>query len=732
MFGSFLGDVAGTLYFMIFQVVGVLIAFTIFKRENRWFKLLFGSVMGSFLLHWLPTLAAFFMDFTVQAHISALFLLALILVAVLYLDKRFIGISQKFSDNDNNLKSINVSVNKDTNDGKKSIVSTIVRTIKDKPVLLVLAVLYGYIVKVWSHHVLTFKDGAVLTGQCTYGDMNMHLGFITSIAVQKIFPPDYSILPGTKLAYPFLSDSISSSVYLFGASLKWSYILPMLFALLQVMFGAYALMDYILADKKKIFLSYILFFLNGGLGFLYFINKGFTSQNFKRIFTEFYQTPTNYTTKNIMWHNIIADMLIPQRATLFGWAMLFPLLYLITKAIKEEKRQYFYVAGVIAGGLPLIHTHSFLALGILCAGFVLLELIDDEKKQFPVWLRAVILAGVLVILEYVSRRKIKQNPVSANALLAMGVFVIAVLVVAIVYLVVNKIKVNGKTDDRLKKLFKCWGSFLVIVLVLALPILFKFTFSQATGEQFTRGSFNWANDTEGYFLFSVKNFGVMFVGLLFVYVFGNRKQMRLVIPPTFLWLMSEFIVFQPNTYDNNKLMLVSYLYFCIAVSDFAFDMLAKINIKVITVVTAAAVGFVGIFGAVLTLGREYVSEYELYSKGYLEAAEYIEKNTLPSDMILTATNHNNAIASLTGRSIVCGAGTFLYFHGVDYGQNEADVKTMYEVPEHREELLNKYNVKYIVIGANELGYNIPDYDNLVASYEVVFNQDNVVILKRQG
>ena len=101
-------------------------------------------------------------------------------------------------------------------------------------------------------------------------------------------------------------------------------------------------------------------------------------------------------------------------------------------------------------------------------------------------------------------------------------------------------------------------------------------------------------------------------------------------------------------------------------------------------------------------------------------------------MILTATNHNNAIASLTGRSIVCGAGTFLYFHGVDYGQNEADVKTMYEVPEHREELLNKYNVKYIVIGANELGYNILDYDNLVASYEVVFNQDNVVILKRQG
>ena len=57
-------------------------------------------------------------------------------------------------------------------------------------------------------------------------------------------------------------------MYIFGASLKWAYILPMLFALMQVMFGAYALMDYILSDKKKTFLSYILFFLNGGFGFV--------------------------------------------------------------------------------------------------------------------------------------------------------------------------------------------------------------------------------------------------------------------------------------------------------------------------------------------------------------------------------------------------------------------------------------------------------------------------------
>lgn len=714
MFGTALGNITGTLYFMVYQVVGVLLAYTIFKKENRWFKLLIGSVMGSFLIHWLPTLVAFFMDFTIAAHIIALVLLAMIFVVVLYFNL------SKASDISKTGK-LSKKTDLQKKQNKSNVLSAIIKTIKEKPVLIALLILYCFIVKVWCHHVLTFKDGAVYTGQCTYGDMNMHLGFITSIANQKTFPPDYSILPGTKLAYPFLSDSISSSVYMFGASLKWAYILPMLFALMQVMFGAYALMDYLLGDRKKTVLSYILFFLNGGIGFIYFVNKGFASENFKRIFTEFYQTPTNYTTKNIMWHNIIADMLIPQRATLFGWAMLFPVLYLITKAIREDKRKYFYVAGVIAGGLPLIHTHSFLALGVLCAGFVLVELIGEHDKNIPVYLRFIFLALVLGVLEYVSRRKLSENPISANTLMAMGIGVIIVLVVAIIF--------NLK-EGFSKKLFKCWGSFLLVVLVIALPILFKFTFSQATGEQFTRGSFNWANDTEPYLLFSIKNFGVMFIGLLFVYVFGNKKQMKFVIPPTFLWLMSEFIVFQPNIYDNNKLMLVSYLYFCIAVSDFLFDMLAKINIKAVTAVSGSVVGFVGIFAAVLTLGREYVSEYELYGKGYLEAAEYIEENTLPKDMILTATNHNNAIASLTGRNIVCGAGTFLYFHGVDYGQNEADVKTMYENPSEREALLNKYNVKYIVIGGYEFGYSIPDYDNFVGSYEMVFNKDGVVILKR--
>ena len=74
---------------------------------------------------------------------------------------------------------------------------------------------------VWSH-TLQNMDGALYTGQCTYGDMAMHLSFITSIAGQQTFPPEYNLLPGTPVSSPFLCDSVSSSLYLLGTPLRWA------------------------------------------------------------------------------------------------------------------------------------------------------------------------------------------------------------------------------------------------------------------------------------------------------------------------------------------------------------------------------------------------------------------------------------------------------------------------------------------------------------------------------
>ncbi len=95
-----------------------------------------------------------------------------------------------------------------------------------------------------------------------------------------------------------------------------------------------------------------------------FIFLGGEPENFTRLFTAFYETPTNLVGEEIRWVNVIVDMMLPQRATLFGWAVLFPLL-LLYRAVFEGERRYFLYAGVLAGTLPMIHTHSFSGL---CSG----------------------------------------------------------------------------------------------------------------------------------------------------------------------------------------------------------------------------------------------------------------------------------------------------------------------------------------------------------------------------
>lgn len=714
MAGSLGGNLLGTGYFILFQLAGIIIAYVLFQKEKTGFCVLMGSVTGSFLLQWLPALVAFLWGFTVISHVVAAVLLLVIVTAVIIV-KRKIGLpaaGTKEKPRETRQKNIE----------KEAWGKRFLQSVKNHPVIFVMAAIYCYMVKVLWHHTLTLSEGAFLTGQATYGDMNMHLGFVTSIANQGFFPPEYSLLPGTQLSYPFLSDTISSSIYLMGASLKWSYLLPMFVAILQVFVGMYALAWYLLEKKGRCLLAFLFFFLNGGFGVFYFISKGFSDPNFTRIFSEFYQTPTNYMDGNIQWHNIIVDMLIPQRATLFGWAVLFPLLYFLTKARGDGKDRYFVFAGILAGGLPLIHTHSFLALGILCCGFVLADLKarSSSKKEIPSWGRVGMVLAVFGGLALVGQRQLTETPFDGKVLFGIGMAIVLAFLCWILFYI--------RSVDR--QIWMTWGVFLGIVMVLALPLLFGFTFRQAVGEQFTRGGFDWANTTDPYLWFCVKNYGVMFFLVLGILLWGSRKQREIILPAAFLWLVSEFIVFQPNIYDNNKLLLVGYLYFCIAAADFVCEQAGKIKQVWLSRSIVIVIAFMGTVSAVLTMGREYVAEYELYSKAYVDAAAYVQENTDSTDLILTATNHNNAVASLTGRSIVCGASTFLYYHGVDYGQNEADVKTMYENPAEREMLLKEYGVDYIVIGGEELSrYAISDYDAMLRAYPVVFQEEGIVILQ---
>lgn len=482
-------------------------------------------------------------------------------------------------------------------------------------------------------HILCPVNGELWTGQSTYGDLAMHLAFIKSIAVKGTFPPEYPLLAGQDLfGYPFLCESVSSVFLLFGASLRAAYILPEIPAFFAVYSLFWGLARRVLGTAGKAALAFWLFFCGSGFGFVYFLGSW---QSFQSIFTDYYTTPTNYVQKNIRWVNPLADMLIPQRATLFGWALLLGCLYLLWWFAFERHAKLWPALGLLAGSLPLVHTHSFLALVLLCMVWFFCDLFAAHRS-----------------LQTLCR--------------AAGP----------------------------------WLLFAALAGLLALPQLFGVIFRQTgNGQNFLRLHWNWANEGDNYFWFYGKNIGLVYILLLPAFWHAGKKLRRFYAGGLLILAVSECVLFQPNPYDNNKLLFVWHMLGCILTAGFLGDMLASMQKKPLRWGVGALAVWLGTFGSVLTLGREAVSRYQMFSADAVAAAEYIDQNTGPQALFCTGTQHLNPAVSLAGRDILCGSSLYVYYHGMNYAGQEATVHALYEQPS--EALLAQWGIDYVQISDYE-------------------------------
>ena len=697
-YGSIGGNLLGTLYFFFFQITGIILAQYLLSKKGNVTRLLCGSVLGSVMLQWLPALFAFILDFSLTAHILA-GLLCIVTITMLIAFRIPHASFLLFSLQE-----------------WKALLK------KHFAFIVLCAVTFIIFCIMLSSHTLLLKDDGFHTGQCTFGDMNMHLGFITSIAKQQTFPPFYSISPGTKLCYPFLCDSISSSIYLFGASLRYAYMLPMYFAVMQVFLGFYCIAYSWLQKAGKACLSWFFFFYNGGLAFVYFIDwSNNRTYYFKNIFTEYYQTPTNLINNNIRWVNIMVDMLLPQRATLFGYAVLFTCIWLLFRAVFLKEKDLFPMAAVLTGSLPMIHTHSFLAMALISAAWLLTSLcqVVDQKSKLKYPGKLVFPAFLFLMVSF---QIINRRFSDGSVFLTICIVFLSLLFLMGLYCLLQYIRMNG-----IHCIVSTWGIYLIIILILALPQLFAFTFAQASGSGFNTGHFNWGNLGDNYLWFYIKNWGIILILLVPAILYSSRKNFRIIFAGLLIWLVVELVAFSPNTYDNNKLLYVAYIFFCCISADYGYDLYQRVK----SINGMRLLGFVFLFlscfSAILSLMREAISDYQIYSNDQIDVALYIEKNTPARATFLTSERHLNEAAVLTGRNIVSGSWIYLGPHGIYDDARAQDVRTMFESPETSLELFQKYRVDYVIISSYERNdYQIDEtlFDTL---FPCVYEQGDIKV-----
>lgn len=628
------------LYTLVFLLGGVMIIRAQLPGKSPLVRAFLGLTLGVLLEMVLPALCANVLNFTLAAHGAAAVLLALL-----------VGVSTFLRD-DRPAQSMK-------QDDWRMLAAM-------AAVALPLTVLSAYLQ--YTHMLMPAADGSAWCGQSTYGDLCMHLSFITSMRNME-FPPTYNLLYGTALNYPYLTDSLSTTMMLLGMDLRMAVVFPGTL-LMALTYAGYMLLAWQTLGNRRLAVvaAALLFFFNGGLGFLYDFDLAGRDhfEKIREIFTGYYKTPANQPDLNLRFSNVIADLMLPQRALLGGWAMGIPALMLLISSMRERSMRQTVLLALWAGCLPLVHTHTFLALGLFSGGYVAGRLIVDREN----------LKGIL-----------------ARA-----------------------------------------GVYLFIVLVLALPQVLGSAVKQTVEGGSLRFQFNWVNNSggrgmiDGYFWFWVKNAGLPFILMLLALPEARRRgYLDIVLGMTAIFAVAETILFQPNEYDNNKLFYIWYMFVAILAADYGSILMQRLAGLRGRAALCALFMTASMLSGALSVAREAVSGYQLFSDTAMEAGAWIDEHTDRDAIFMTGQQHINPVCSLAGRQIICGSDLYVFFHGLDYREYADNCRRFYEDPETYAYVLDQYGVDYIYVSDYERAEFEIDIEYIDEHYTLVYQNPDVRI-----
>ena len=631
---------AAILYTILFLMGGLAIIRAQLPGKSPLVRAFLGLALGMLMEMELPALCANVYNFTLKAHyVAAVVMLALV------------GVSIALRDNSD--------VKMMTGADRRLLAAMAL-------VVIPLTVLTAYLQ--YTHMVMPARDGSYWCGQSTYGDLCMHLSFITSMQNME-FPPTYHLLYGTALNYPYLADSLSTTMLLLGMDIQMAIVFPGTLLMALTYAGYILLAHQVLGNRHKaVAVAALLFFFNGGLGFLYDFDLAGRDhfEKVKEIFTGFYKTPANQPDHNLRFSNVIADLMIPQRALMGGWAMGIPALMLLISSMREKSMRQTLMLALWASCLPLVHTHTFLALGLFSGGFVLGRLAVDYKDWKGILKRAAVYLG--------------------------------------------------------------------IVLVLALPQVLGSAVKKTVEGGSLRFQFNWVNNSggygmiDGYFWFWIKNAGLPFILMILACLEARRRgYLDVVLGMAGIFIIAELILFQPNEYDNNKLFYIWYMFTAILAADYGSIIMQRLKGLRGRYVLCAMFIFVSIFSGALSIAREAVSGYQLFSRTAVEAGKWIAENTEKDDVFMTGQQHINPVCSLAGRQIICGSDLYVFFHGLDYREQAYNCQRFYEFPQQSSYILDHYGVDYIYVSDYERAEFDVNLEYIDENYNLVYMNPDVRI-----
>ncbi len=296
----------------------------------------------------------------------------------------------------------------------------------------------GVMIVMWLvfDRALLEKPTGLYTGVLNnYGDLPFHISVITRFAYGQNFPPEDPTFAGARFTYPFLTDFVSAMFLRAGASLRNSMFIGNWIIGVALVGVLHRFGLQLLRNRTAAILTPVLVILNGGFGwYMLFSDVNKTDAGVFQILNHIQHSYTILpdVTQGWRWGNSVTSLLVPQRGFLLG----IPLAVIVftqwwwaagTDGEKrgqgdaEKKRQKstpskrqtdipvsqsprlrvflspflrisrpMLAAGFVAGLLPLIHAHSFIA--VMGVGGVLALI---NIKRWRDWIGFFVVASVI-------------------------------------------------------------------------------------------------------------------------------------------------------------------------------------------------------------------------------------------------------------------------------------------------------------------------------------------------
>jgi len=271
-----------------------------------------------------------------------------------------------------------------------------------------------------------------------------------------------------------------------------------------------------------------------------------------------------------------------------------------------------------------------------------------------------------------------------------------------------------------------WLAYWLPAALLALPQLLDLL-GHVSASGFLRFQPGWRAHTESVWIwYLLKNIGAPLLLIIPAWWVAPPLWRRFYLAFLFLFILSLLVAVSPNDFDNIKLMYLWYMATSVLIGAWLVRLASVNRLRLAAKSLATALAILCIASGLLALQHERVSRDLLFSHEEMTAAKFATEKTHPRALFLTEPTLLQPVLSLAGRPVVRANTAWLWSHGYEFGQREADVRSIYAGSDEALSLIQYYGIDYVYFGGREreAGGNQSFFDD---NLEAVYRSGAIVI-----